>query len=133
MASRLTRDPKIVIHGNSCIILYIIDFFFLSILRLELNSTNLEYYTELDAAVLFGVKPSASPNAALPGKSSSVDPPQFNKPTVNSESDHQSAHSGESVVEGLSRLHLRDGLSAALEESDNGYFDMLPVRIQHLW
>ena len=24
LANRLTRDPKIVIHGNSCIILYII-------------------------------------------------------------------------------------------------------------
>ena len=25
LANRLTRDPKIIIHGNSCIILYFID------------------------------------------------------------------------------------------------------------
>ena len=27
----------------------------------------------------------------------------------------------------LSRLHIQDGLSAALDPVDNGYFDLLPV------
>ncbi len=35
--------------------------------------------------------------------------------------------SGESLVDELSKLHIRDGLSAALDPSDNGYFDLLPV------
>ena len=28
----------------------------------------------------------------------------------------------------LSKLHVVNGLSAALEESNNGYFDLIPVR-----
>ncbi len=35
--------------------------------------------------------------------------------------------SGESLVDELSKLHIQDGLSAALDPSDNGYFDLLPV------
>lgn len=37
--------------------------------------------------------------------------------------------SGESLVDELSKLHIQAGLSAALDPSDNGYFDLLPVSV----
>jgi len=111
-----------------------------STIRLEFNQSHLDYYTELDAVCLEGVRCHSEDFQQLPS---------IHVQSTAGESDTKLSHSDSSLRQyvqigasvtvreyltpmdilsrGFARLHLQNGLTAALDVSDNGYFDLLPV------
>jgi len=113
-----------------------------SIIRLELNQSHLDYYAEFDAVCLEGLRCRAEDfHSPFPDDcvTSCTAGSQIRSSYVDSHSHHY-VQTGASVSacecltpmdilsRGLARLHVRNGLTAALDISDNGYFDLLPVR-----
>jgi len=112
-----------------------------SLIRLEFNSCQLDYYAELDAVCLVGSKV-PPPNLMsilrpLNNACATMTPPCTNGSTYSTvlncettaDAGHQLRPHDQKILTGFFQLHLQDGLSAALDVSDNGYFDMLPVGI----
>ena len=84
-----------------------------------------DYYTELDAVCLHGIK-------ATPSATSEAAPEQVH---IGFPSLHDCCggddicNNAAVMTKGLAFLHVHDGLSAALDVTDNGAFDCLPVRL----
>jgi len=111
-----------------------------STIRLEFNQSHLDYYTELDAVCLEGSRCRSQDLQRLPNShvSSAAGDGHVKLPHSDSHS-HYYVQTGASVSareclspmdilsRGLARLHVQNGLTAALDISDNGYFDLLPV------
>ena len=117
-------------------------------IRLEFNSTLLDYYAELDAVRLHGVVDTAH----LPSSGPASGPASGHASPTHTQSDrggsptgrahgggdlasNQCSSSATNLTEScetrvstqLAELHLIDGLTAALDGPNNGYFDTLPV------
>lgn len=87
-----------------------------NLIRLEVNSSLLDYYTELDAVVLHGVKD----KPLLPQKTSPV--------AMNDlEEDYE-----EKDTCGMDSLTRKLSTAALREEANNGYFDKLPYELIQL-
>jgi len=114
--------------------------YIVSIIRLELSQSHLDYYTEFDAVCLEGSRCRAEDVHRFPDdhvRSSSAGN-QMRSALSDSHS-HCYVQTGASVSarecltpmdilsRGLARLHVQNGLTAALDISDNGFFDLLPV------
>lgn len=112
-----------------------------SIIRLEFNQSHLDYYTEFDAVCLEGSRCHSEDFQRLPDdyvRSTTSSENQMRSSYSDSHS-HYYVQTGASVSvrecltpmdilsRGLARLHVQNGLTAALDISDNGYFDLLPV------
>jgi hypothetical protein len=114
------------------------DVHFYSIIRLEFNQSHLNYYTELDAVQLRGsrIPPSISGlsnSHSVPSPLDNILPIRNRQLCMNVSDHHQSSirHSltpTEILMRNFIHLNMQDGLSAALDRSDNGFFDLLPVR-----
>ena len=113
----------------------------LSIIRLEFNQCHLDYYTELDAVCLEGSRCRREDFERLPhDRVRSTVADDHMKLSHSDGHSHYYVQTGASVSvrecltpmdilsRGLARLHVQNGLTAALDISDNGYFDLLPVR-----
>jgi len=114
-----------------------------STIRLEFNQSHLDYYTELDAVRLEGSRCQSKDFQRFPsdrvGNSAGDCQMKLSHSDSHSHS-HYYVQTGASVSareclspmdvlsRGLARLHVPNGLIAALDISDNGYFDLLPVR-----
>jgi len=111
-----------------------------STIRLEFNQSHLDYYTELDAVCLEGsrchsedvqqlrndhVQKTASDSHIKLSHSDSHF--QYYVQTGASVSARECLSPMDILSRGLARLHVQNGLTAALDISDNGYFDLLPV------
>lgn len=105
-----------------------------SLIRLEFNSCLLDYYTELDAVCLVGCK--MTEPCLISEINSDDDVTYTNGSSENLDVESKDIDdiacprklpSSELFTRGLVQLHLQDGLSAALDTFDNGYFDVLPV------
>jgi len=113
-----------------------------STIRLEFNQSHLDYYTELDAVFLEGSRCRSEDLQRSPSDrvSSSVSGESRVKLSHSDGRSHYCIQSGASVSirecltpmdilsRGFARLHAQNGLTAALDISHNGYFDLLPVR-----
>jgi len=111
-----------------------------STIRLEFNQSHLDYYTELDAVFLEGSRCHSEDfqRSANEHVSSMTGESQVKLSHSDGHS-HYCIQSGASVSirecltpmdilsRGFARLHVQNGLTAALDISDNGYFDLLPV------
>lgn len=114
------------------------------LIRLEFNSCQLDYYAELDAVCLVGSK-APPPNMTsflrpLDNACANVTPCANGSPystlldqcETAVDAGHQLRLHDQKILSGFLQLHLLDGLSAALDVSDNGYFDMLPQEVIQL-
>lgn len=114
-------------------------------IRLEFNQTHLDYYTELDAVCLEGsrchsedfqrlqydcVASAASQNHVKLSHTDSHS--QYYVQTGASVSARECLSPMDILSRGLARLHVQNGLTAALDISDNGYFDLLPDEVVQL-
>jgi len=115
----------------------------LSTIRLEFNQSHLDYYTELDAVCLEGsrchskdfqkssddyLRSTAGDNHMKSTHSDSYSHYYVPVQTGASVSVRECLTPMDIFSRGLIRLHIQSGLTAALDISDNGYFDLLPVR-----
>jgi len=111
-----------------------------STIRLEFNQSHLDYYTELDAVCLEGSRCRSKDFQRLPNDCDvSIAGENHMKLSHSDGHSHYCVQSGASVSireyvtpmdilsRGFARLHAQNGLTAALDISDNGYFDLLPV------
>lgn len=111
-----------------------------STIRLEFNQSHLDYYTELDAVCLEGSRCHFADFQRSPTDHvSSVARESHLKLSHSDVRSHHCIQSGASVSirecltpmdilsRGFARLYAQNGLTAALDISDNGYFDLLPV------
>ena len=111
-----------------------------STIRLEFNQSHLDYYTELDAVCLEGSRCHSEDFRRLPDdRVSSIASENHTKLSHSDSRLRYCVQSGASVSirecltpmdilsRGFARLHAQNGLTAALDISDNGYFDLLPV------
>ena len=111
-----------------------------STVRLEFNQSHLDYYAEFDAVCLEGSRCHSDDFQRLVDDHvrNSASESQMRSPHSDSHY-HYYVQTGASVSvreclspmdilsRGLARLHIQNGLTAALDISDNGYFDLLPV------
>lgn len=109
------------------------------LIRLEFNSCLLEYYTELDAVCLVGCKTTEPCLISDINLGDDVIYTNGNFESLDIESKDldniacpRKLPSSELFTRGLVQLHLQDGLSAALDTFDNGYFDVLPQEVIQL-
>lgn len=97
---------------NAYLYLYILYF---SLIRLEFNQSHLDYYTELDAVILYG-KPAQN------------DPHEESKPTAAANKSEVSL-----TAKLFRQLSLSDKKAEGQEDLEhNGYFDILPVGHLHI-
>ena len=86
---------------------------YFSLIRLELNQSHLDYYTELDAVILYGE-------------------PAHNEPHKESQLTAAANKSEVSLTANLFRqLSLSDKKTEGQADINNGYFDILPVGHLH--
>jgi len=111
-----------------------------STIRLEFNQCHLDYYAEFDAVCLEGPRCHSEDFPRLPDDHARRSDSENQMRSPHSDSRyHYYVQTGASVSvreclspmdilsRGLARLHVQNGLTAALDISDNGYFDLLPV------
>jgi len=110
-----------------------------STIRLELNQSHLDYYTELDAVCIEGSRCHSKDRQRLPDESVKTIADETPMKLLQSDGRSQYIQTGASVSVrecltpmdilslGFARLSAPSGLTAALDISDNGYFDLLPV------
>ncbi|XP_015269470.1 PREDICTED: F-box/LRR-repeat protein 4 [Gekko japonicus] len=87
-----------------------------NLIRLELNSSLLDYYTELDAVVLHGVR----------------ERPVLSLNTTMIAMDDVDDDEDEEMDDGLDFLHKQFSATALRESATNGYFDKLPYELIQL-
>jgi len=111
-----------------------------STIRLEFNQSHLDYYTELDAVCLEGSRCHSEDFQRAPNDCvSSISGENHAKLSHSDGRSHCCVQTGASISireyltpmdilsRGFARLHAQNGLTAALDISDNGCFDLLPV------
>ena len=110
-----------------------------SLIRLEFNQSQNDYYTELDAVKLVGILPTTECHSSsnVTDFGSSVDPEGFEQNGYLNDIIREPVKESniEKFSKGILELHLQDGvcsslhhgISAVLDMSDNGHFDRLPV------
>ena len=111
-----------------------------STLRIEFNQSHLDYYTELDAICLRGTLAQSSQMQPQNVFTHSPQRPSLTlaraglsrqqkcvMPTNGGLIVRDRFVPTDILLRGFARLHIQEGLSAALDLSDNGYFDVLPV------
>lgn len=85
-----------------------------NLIRLELNSSLLDYYTELDAVVLHGVR----------------ERPVLSLNTTMIAMDDLNDDEDEETDDGLDCLNKQFSATAFRESTTNGYFDKLPYEVK---
>jgi len=78
---------------------------------------------ELDAVFLHGLKNTS------PADTRETEPVvDLSSPSLHNCCRGDDFHNNAAIItKGLAFLHVQDGLSAALDDTDNGHFDILPV------
>ncbi|KAI0234501.1 F-box/LRR-repeat protein 4 [Lamellibrachia satsuma] len=93
-----------------------------NVIRLEFDQTCSGYYMELDAVCLHGV--TTSPSGVSEETLAQWD---ITSPSLHNCCRGDNIHNNAAIItKGLAFLHVQDGLSAALDDTDNGHFDILP-------
>ena len=114
----------------------VINVLMFSLIRLEFNHLHLQYYAELDAVCLHGIRPrsSRSNHSMYANGDLLLSDPDSNHQSSRLDGilDPPGSKTAEILARGFAHLHVSDGLSAALDVSDNGYFDALPVSLNKL-
>ena len=77
---------------------------------------------ELDAVFLHGLKDTT------PVDTKDIELVDLSSPSLHNCCGGDDIHNNAAIItKGLAFLHVQDGLSAALDDTDNGHFDILPV------